>query len=163
MAGQTNAGLRNTIDAAKAAVLPTIIIKEEDRAPLKNWQSKRKIPIHVWHAFFDDAFGISFSAAEKLFARGDIAPTEQVFQAPGGATTKKVIYKIYYRYAYLYLSWIRSSKRTCPKHRHTNSLGLDMKGKPYARGASSGRRIGRRTSWRPMCCRRSHHVCLTPR
>jgi hypothetical protein len=84
----------------KAAVLPTIIIKEEDRAPLKNWQSKRKIPIHVWHAFFDEAFGISFSDAEKLFTRGDIAPTEQVFQAPGGATTKKVIYKIYYRHAY---------------------------------------------------------------
>jgi len=84
----------------KSAVLPTIIIKEEDRDPLKNWQSKRKIPIHVWHAFFDEAFGISFSGAEELFTRGDIAPTEQVFQAPGGATTKKRIYKIYYRHAY---------------------------------------------------------------
>ena len=84
----------------KAAVLPTIIIKDEDRTPLKNWQRKSKIPVHVWHAFFDEAYGISFSDAEKLFARGDIAPTEQVFQAPGGATTKKIIYKIYYRYAY---------------------------------------------------------------
>jgi len=84
----------------KAAVLPTIIIKEEDREPLKNWQRKRKIPIHIWHAFFDEAFGISLVDAEKLFSRGDIGPTEQVFQAPGGATSKKVIYKIYYRYAY---------------------------------------------------------------
>ncbi len=84
----------------KAAVLPTIIIKEEDRAPLKRWQSQRKIAIHIWHAFFDVSFGISLVDAETLLARGDIEPTEQVFQAPGGATTKKVIYKIYYRHAY---------------------------------------------------------------
>lgn len=84
----------------KTAVLPTIIIKEEDRAPLKKWQGERNVPVHIWHAFFDEAFGISFSNAERLIERGDIAPTEQVFQAPGGATTKKVIYKIYYRYAY---------------------------------------------------------------
>jgi AccI restriction endonuclease. len=84
----------------KTSVLPTIIIKEEDRAPLKNWQTKRVIPIHVWHAFFDEAFGISLADAEKLFLGGDIEPTEQVFQAPGGATTKKVIYKIYYRHGY---------------------------------------------------------------
>jgi hypothetical protein len=29
-----------------------------------------------------------------------IEPTFQVFQAPGGATTKKAIYKFYYHYAY---------------------------------------------------------------
>jgi len=48
----------------------------------------------------DEAFGISLADAERLFSRGDIEPTEQVFQAPGGATTNKVIYKIYYRHAY---------------------------------------------------------------
>ena len=95
---QKRLGERNGLK--KGAVLPTIIIKEEDRAPLRSWQSKRKIPIHVWHAFFDEAFGISLADAEKLFSQGDIEPTEQVFQAPGGATTKKVIYKIYYRHAY---------------------------------------------------------------
>jgi hypothetical protein len=84
----------------KTAVVPTIIIKEEDREPLRSWQNKRKIPIHVWHAFFDEAYGICLADAERLFARGQIEPTEQVFQAPGGATTKKVIYKIYYRHAY---------------------------------------------------------------
>jgi len=84
----------------KAAVLPTIIIKEEDRGPLDKWQKDSGIPIHVWHAFFDEAFGIALSDAENLFASGLIQPTEQVFQAPGGATTKKFIYKIYYRYAY---------------------------------------------------------------
>jgi len=85
----------------KGAVLPTIIIKEEDRKPLRNWQKDRKIPIHIWHAFFDEAYGISFADADRLISRGDIEPTKQVFQAPGGATTEKVIYKIYYRYAYL--------------------------------------------------------------
>ena len=84
----------------KTAVVPTIIIKDEDREPLKTWQNKRKIPLHVWHAFFDEAYGISFADADRLFACGDIEPTQQVFQAPGGATTKKVIYKIYYRHAY---------------------------------------------------------------
>ncbi|MCX6997683.1 MAG: AccI family restriction endonuclease, partial [Kiritimatiellaeota bacterium] len=46
---QKRLGGRNGLK--KAAVLPTIIIKEEDRVPLKNWQRKRKIAIHVWHAF----------------------------------------------------------------------------------------------------------------
>ncbi|MDO8723944.1 MAG: AccI family restriction endonuclease [Syntrophales bacterium] len=84
----------------KIAVLPTIIIKEEDRNPLRTWQLHRKIPIHIWHAFFDEAYGISLSDAEKLISNGDIEPTKQVFQAPGGATTVKIIYKIYYRHAY---------------------------------------------------------------
>ena len=84
----------------KGAVLPTIIIKEEDRAPLRKWQKDRGIPIHIWHAFFDEAYGISLVDAERLISCGDIEPTRQVFQAPGGATTEKVIYKIYYRHAY---------------------------------------------------------------
>lgn len=84
----------------KTAVVPTIIIKEEDREPLRTWQEKRKIPIHVWHAFFDEAYGISFADAERLFARGDIEPTAQIFQSPGGAITKKLIYKIYYHHAH---------------------------------------------------------------
>jgi len=94
----------------KTAVVPTIIIKEEDRQPLKSWQKTRKIPIHVWHAFFDEAYGISLADAERLFARGDIEATEQVFQAPGGATTRKVIYKIYYRHAYPLAATIEEPK-----------------------------------------------------
>src|SRR3989338_6460676 len=84
----------------KVAILPTIIIKEEDRKPLKRWQEQSGIKIHVWHVFYDQAFGISLDEAERLFAEGLIQPTIQTFQAPGGATTKKAIYKIYYRYAY---------------------------------------------------------------
>lgn len=84
----------------KNAVLPTIIIKEEDREPLQAWQNSSGIPIHIWHMFFDMAFGIAFNEAQKLIADGYILPTEQVFQAPGGATTKKSLYKVYYHYGY---------------------------------------------------------------
>lgn len=92
--------LGGKIGLAKNAVLPTVIIKEEDRIPLSMWQEENKIPIHIWHVFFDRAYGISFNEAQRLITDGLILPTEQVFQAPGGATTKKAIYKYYYHYAY---------------------------------------------------------------
>ena len=84
----------------KNAVLPTIIIKEEDREPLQAWQDSNGIPIHVWHVFFDMAFGLALDEAQRLIEEGYILPTEQTFQAPGGATTKKLLYKFYYRYGY---------------------------------------------------------------
>jgi len=49
----------------KNAVLPTIIIKEEDRKLLAGWQTKRRIPIHIWHVFYDAAYGLSFDRAEE--------------------------------------------------------------------------------------------------
>lgn len=84
----------------KNAVLPTVILKEEDREPLQRWQNANRIPIHIWHTFYDMAFGVSFDRAQELIEDGLIMPTEQVFQAPGGATTKKAIYKLYYHYGY---------------------------------------------------------------
>ncbi|MBI3653309.1 MAG: AccI family restriction endonuclease [Acidobacteria bacterium] len=84
----------------KAAVLPTVILKEEDRKPLFGWQSQNAVKIHIWHVFFDMAFGLSLDTAQGLITNGNIQPTEQIFQAPGGATTKKAIYKFYYHYAY---------------------------------------------------------------
>jgi hypothetical protein len=92
--------LGGKLGLSKTAVLPTVIIKEEDRIPLSKWQAENKIPIHVWHVFFDRAYGLSFDEAQRLVDDGLILPTEQVFQAPGGATTKKAIYKYYYHYAY---------------------------------------------------------------
>lgn len=92
--------LGGKLGLAKNAVLPTVIIKEEDRIPLKMWQEENKIPIHVWHVFFDKAYGLALNEAERLVNEGLILPTEQVFQAPGGATTRKAIYKYYYHYAY---------------------------------------------------------------
>jgi len=84
----------------KNAVLPTIIVKEEDREPLQTWQDANGVPIHVWHVFFDMAYGIALDEAQRLINEGYILPTEQTFQAPGGATTKKSLYKFYYRYGY---------------------------------------------------------------
>lgn len=84
----------------KSAVLPTVIVKEEDREPLRAWQRANRIPLHIWHVFFDRAYGLSFDETERLVAEGLTEPTAQVFQAPGGATTRKVIYKHYYHHAY---------------------------------------------------------------
>lgn len=92
--------LSGRLGLKKSAVLPTIIVKEEDRIPLKGWQEANNTPIHIWHVFFDKAYGLAFDEAERLIHEGLIAPTEQPFFAPGGATTKKIIYKFYYHYAY---------------------------------------------------------------
>jgi len=88
-------GLKKT-----GVVLPTVIIKEEDRVPLRSWQDYTGVKIHVWHVFFDLAFGLSFDRADELISTGLIEPTVQTFQAPAGATAKKIIYKFYYHYAY---------------------------------------------------------------
>ena len=92
--------LGGKIGLPKNAVLPTVIIKEEDRIPLRKWQKVNRISIHIWHVFFDRAFGLPFNDAERLIRVGLIQPTIQTFQAPGGATTQKAIYKFYYHYAY---------------------------------------------------------------
>lgn len=84
----------------KTAVVPTVILKEEDRRPLREWGKTGGVPLHIWHVFYDMAFGIPFDKAERLIRTGRIEETQQVFQAPGGATTTKVIYKIYYHHAY---------------------------------------------------------------
>jgi hypothetical protein len=84
----------------KSAVLPTIIIKEEDRKPLQAWQNANHVPIHIWHVFYDVAYAIAFDKAQNLIEEGFILPTEQTFQAPGGATTRKSLYKFYYHYSY---------------------------------------------------------------
>ncbi len=84
----------------KGAVLPTIIIKEEDRAPLREWQRLRGVPLHVWHVFFDRAYGLGFDRAEWLIENGHTEPTEQTFQAGNGATQTKRIYKHFYFHGY---------------------------------------------------------------
>lgn len=92
--------LGGKLGLAKSAVLPTVILKDEDRQPLLAWQAKHHVPIHIWHVFYDLAFGLALDEAERLIAEGLIEPISQVFQAPGGQTTTKSIFKIYYHYAY---------------------------------------------------------------
>lgn len=84
----------------KSAIVPTIILKHEDLAPLFRWQDERSIQIHIWHVFYDLAYGISLDRARDLMRTEEVGPTNQTFQAPGGATTHKVIYKIPYYLAY---------------------------------------------------------------
>ena len=78
----------------KTAVLPTIIIKEEDRIPLIKWQEENKIPIHIWHVFFDRAYGLSFNESQRLIKERLILPTEQVFQAQGEQRQRKLFTSI---------------------------------------------------------------------
>jgi len=92
--------LGDQLGLKKTAVLPTVIVKDEDRAVLAGWQQERGVKIHIWHVFYDLAFGLSLDRAEELIRQGNIEATVQVFQAPGGATTRKTIYKFYYLYAY---------------------------------------------------------------
>ncbi len=84
----------------KSAVAPTVIIKQEDRLALGAWEATNRVPIHVWHAFYDRAYGLARSRAEDLIDEGCVEPTSQTFQAPGGATSTKVIYKFLYHFAY---------------------------------------------------------------
>lgn len=92
--------LEGKLGLKSTAVAPTIIIKEEDLIPLRKWQDANNVPIHIWHVFYDKAYGISLERAEKLINDKLILPTKQTFQAPGGATTVKIIYKFYYHYGY---------------------------------------------------------------
>jgi hypothetical protein len=94
------ARLRGKLGLPKGAVVPTIIIKDEDFSPLSKWQTDNKKPIHVWHAFYDVAYGLAFDDAKRLVKKGLVEPRSQVFQAPGGATTEKITYNFPYHYAY---------------------------------------------------------------
>ena len=55
--------LSGKLGLPKGAVLPTVILKEEDRRPLTQWQEMRSIPIHIWHAFYDRAYGLALDEA----------------------------------------------------------------------------------------------------
>lgn len=79
--------------------VPTVIIKDQDLKPLEVWQQNCKVPIYVFHVFFDQGFFISFDRALGLIQNKVVEVTEQTFFAPGGATTKKGIYKIWYTLA----------------------------------------------------------------
>lgn len=86
---------------AKNAVLPTIILKDEDRGPLSAWQAKNpKLKLHIWHAFFDESYGISFEEMSKLIDNGTIEPSTQEFVSAGQASKKKTLYKAHYYLGY---------------------------------------------------------------
>jgi hypothetical protein len=84
----------------KSAILPTVIVKEEDRRPLRRWQTRNRIPLHVWHVFYDQAYGLSCLELDRLIRRKIVEPKIHTYQAPNGATTRKAIYKVPYLYGY---------------------------------------------------------------
>lgn len=84
----------------KTAKLPTVIIKEEDRGRLIDWQTQRKVPIHVWHGFYDLAFGLALDRANELIEKGSIEPRLYKYQSANGSVNEKMIYNFYYHYAY---------------------------------------------------------------
>jgi hypothetical protein len=88
--------LKGFLEASK---MPTVIIKEEDLLPLTEWAINYGVRIFIFHLFYDEAYYISLEEACKLIESGVILPTEQTFYAPGGPTTRKIIYKIWYTLA----------------------------------------------------------------
>lgn len=89
--------LKGFLETAK---VPTVIMKDEDLKPLTEWETNFKVPIFVFHVFYDEAYYISLQKARELIDAWVIPPTEQTFYAPGGATTHKHIYKIWYTLAH---------------------------------------------------------------
>jgi hypothetical protein len=92
-------GRRRVKGFLETAKVPTVIIKDEDLAPLADWETAFDVPIFIFHVFYDEAYYIPFQDAYELIESGVILPTEQTFYAPGGPTTHKHIYKIWYTLA----------------------------------------------------------------
>jgi hypothetical protein len=88
--------LKSFLETAK---VPTIIIKDEDLVPVTDWETNYNVPAFIFHVFYDQAYYISLQDACELIESGVILPTEQTFYAPGGPTTRKHIYKIWYTLA----------------------------------------------------------------
>ncbi len=99
--GRPLRGHPEVIGFTKRQKIPTIIIKAEDISPLQQWQDQWKVPIYVFHVFYDQAYFLSFQRAVQLIEQGVITATRQTFQAPGGPTTHKDIYKFWYTLAQL--------------------------------------------------------------
>ncbi len=94
-------GYPDLIGFTKNKKVPIVIIKDEDLEPLQQWEAQRRVPIFVFHVFYDQAYYISLQRAGWLIREGITAPTKQTFYAPGGPTTHKPIYKIWYTLAHL--------------------------------------------------------------
>lgn len=93
--------LNGKLGLAKTAVLPTIILKDEDMGPLVVWQELNpEVPLHIWHAFFDEAYGISFGEILKLIGSGDVQGQVYEFANAGQSSTKKTLYKVPYYFGY---------------------------------------------------------------
>lgn len=75
-------------------------MKEEDREPLQMWQGANRIPIHIWHVFFDMAYGLAFDEAQQMIRQRFVPLLEDTFQPLGGETTKKSLYEFSIQFGY---------------------------------------------------------------
>lgn len=92
--------LNGKLGLKKNAVLPTIIVKEEDRESLQTWQDSIGIPIHIWHVFFDMAYGLAFDESQRSIRQRFVLLLEDTFQPLGGETTKKSLYEFSIQFGY---------------------------------------------------------------
>ncbi len=109
--------LGGKLGLSKTAVLPTVIIKEEDRQPLLRWQIEHQKPIHVWHVFFDRGYGLALDEAERLVAEGLILP--EMYYSDYAIEGQKA-YCIYYHYAYLFGMMTESPSFSANIHHEEN-------------------------------------------
>jgi AccI restriction endonuclease len=117
--------LGGKLGLSKTDVLPTVIIKEEDRQPLLRWQTEHQKPIHIWHVFFDRAYGLALEEAERLVEEGLILPE---FQPPDYFPERKKAFSFYYHYAYLVGTFIEEPHFVAEMYQEENGQLV-----PYAK------------------------------
>jgi len=94
--------LKGKLGLPKNAVVPNIIVKDEDRDPLNLWQRLWQTPIHVWHAFYDRVFGISLDDMERSIVEGFAIEKKQDYHSPAGKVSTKKTWNIPYYYPSVY-------------------------------------------------------------
>ena len=82
-------------------ILPHVIVKEEDRIKLNAWDSQvlgltgKKVPIHVWHVFYNSLIlGVQFDAIDRLIDQNLIQSVECA------KIDNKEMYKVIHHYCY---------------------------------------------------------------
>ncbi len=101
-ASEQKATLQMVSDLGGLRELPFV---PEDDEKVRDILSRAIIAVEcensLWKASMMPDFGAELKPMRRLGGKpGLILPTVQTYQAPGGPTTKKTIFKIYYQYAY---------------------------------------------------------------
>lgn len=70
---------------------PTVIVKDQDLKPLKNWQGVKRKPIYIVHLFYDLAFMLSFEKLQEYIENGTVKGMSFDY-----GKASKIIYQTYY-------------------------------------------------------------------
>lgn len=80
-----------------AGIVPMIIVKHEDIARLRQWQSAFGVPLYIVHIFYDRGYFVKFDRVLDWLDSGELGMQEQKFTNPDGtASTPKQIVKVPY-------------------------------------------------------------------